>query len=236
MIVLIVMMIMGMAYAIAVGFGIEKLRNFVKTEFLEQFFNLILIAVVGSGLAFAGAGVMFIAQIGLAGATSSGLISTQNIPSMTNIAELYGFLCTKYVNDAIGTQLGGLISLLPNEFVLGAVQGVSIDAMPDGLGFSISPFRGLWPVQQILGTELGVYAALAGVEVAMAMLLFVIYFLFPILLYSGVLLRSFPWTRAAGGTLVALFIAFYIIFPAMLGPFATISFANTGSVPARPGQ
>ncbi|MCL5239063.1 MAG: hypothetical protein M1286_01145 [Candidatus Marsarchaeota archaeon] len=89
------------------------------------------------------------------------------------------------------------------------------------LRYDFSPFQGLEPFASLLGQQLDVTLAIAGLLIIIPVFLFIVYGLFPIFLYAGVLLRSFPWTRAAGGTLIALFIAFYIVFPSLLYPFTT---------------
>lgn len=60
---------------------------------------------------------------------------------------------------------------------------------------------------------------MVGILLMITFLLYLLYSIFPVFLYVGILLRSFPWTRAAGGTFIAMFIAFYIVFPGLY-PFS----------------
>jgi hypothetical protein len=79
-----------------------------------------------------------------------------------------------------------------------------------------------------------IISAFVAIMIGIPLLLFFIYYLFPFFLYAGVLFRSFPWTRAAGGTLLALFISFYIVFPSLIYPFSVLSTTNLGNAYTAP--
>ncbi len=231
LVVLVVLIVLGVAYAVGYAFGINSLLNFVKTESVESFFNILLIALVAFGIGFAGPAMQFLAGIGGIGLESAGAAA----PNIASAQGLYTSLCTHYVTHGIGTVIDNEITLSITYIFTEVLQSTTVLLMPNGFGFSWSPFAGATIQLNVINTQMQVYTFFAAIFVAIAILLALIYFLFPIFLYAGVLLRAFPWTRAAGGSLIALFIAFYIVFPALLYPFSTYLTvavnAASGSIP-----
>ncbi len=217
LLVLLVLMCLGIAYAFGYGFGIDSLKRFCRTEVLESAFNLIIIGVIASGLAFANGAVSFIASISSVGL--SAFSSNSIIPS--NTFALYSNLCNNYINTGVSSVLPNVISASAVQGVLSGLQSINLEFEPNYFGFSFSPYAGLTPVVNMMGTQVSFFMLMIGIFVAIPLLLYLVYFLFPVFLYVGVLLRSFPWTRAAGGSMLALFIAFYIVFPSLLYPFST---------------
>lgn len=217
LVVLVVLMVLGLAYAIGYAFGISSLLNFVKAESVESFFNMLLIALVAFGIGFAGPAMQFLAGIGGIGLESVGAAA----PNIASAQGLYTSLCTHYVTHGIGTIIDNSVTLSITYIFTSVLQQTRVQLMPNGFGFSWFPFAGAAIQLNVINMQMQVYTFLAAIFVAMAILLALIYFLFPIFLYAGVLLRAFPWTRAAGGSLIALFVAFYIVFPALLYPFST---------------
>ncbi|MGC9037261.1 MAG: hypothetical protein ACP5IK_00910 [Candidatus Micrarchaeia archaeon] len=222
-IVLMVLSLLSIIYAIGRAFGLARLVSFVQKEYLESIFNIILITIVIGGLGFADASAKFFASISAIYATSP--------PSIPNTANgLLLQLCTNYFNNGAYQALRDVVYLLPAfatgsfldtlTFQLNTPQGANVTLhrvipAPVGIsiGFSISPFKGVSPYLIILKTEADVAVGIAMILIGVGMLLAFIAALFPLLFYAGILLRSFPWMRAAGGSLIALFISFYIVFP-----------------------
>lgn len=215
LVVLVVLVIIGIAYAIGYAFGIGSLLKFVKSEAVESFFNLIIIAFVAFGIGFAGPAIQFLSALGGITLQSGGAA-----PSAGNAQQLYTTLCNYYVHDGVVMLIDNSITLTLTYIVVSALQGLFVSLSPNYFGVTYSPFYGASMLLNVLNVQMETYTFFAAILVAMAMLLALIYFLFPFFLYAGVLLRAFPWTRAAGGSLIALFIAFYIVFPALLYPFA----------------
>ncbi len=219
LIILMVLMVSGVAYAFGFAFHIETLLTFAKTEFLEAMGNLAIIAVVAVGITFAAGPLYFFANF------ASLQAGTGAIPG-TSAHSLYYNLCNNVQNNIIITGLNNFFGVflnlyITNFFAVGSppVGGLTLHLMPDGFGIALSPFQGMSVVTALLWDMQLTYIGSVFMGMFTIILLFIIYFLFPIFLYVGIVLRSFPWTRPAGGSLIALFIAFYIIFPAIMYPF-----------------
>ncbi len=214
LIVLLVLSVLSIVYAFGIGFGIDSLKKFAKTEYIESFFNIFLIVVVAAGLGFAGGAIGFIASIGATG------INTPININLASAHDVYLAICQNYLNDVIYNVAPAVISISATLIVLSALVFFNVNLAPGDFGFSYRPFAGMLPLTNLFGLQLDFFLLLIGVMIGISLFLSLVYFLFPLFLYSGVLLRSFPWTRAAGGTLIALFVSFYIVFPALLYPFS----------------
>lgn len=219
LLVLMVLTILGIVYAIGVGFGIDQLKRFSRTELAESIFNLAVIAVIASGLGFASGAISFLSSLTAIGANSLA-VQGGTTPITSNTLSLYTGICNNYINNGVETMLPYVITTAGTLTILGSLQKFELELEPNYFGFAFSPFAGLSPVVSIIGTQLDFFMLIVGVSISMPIFLYMIYFLFPIFLYVGILLRSFPWTRPAGGSMLALFIAFYIVFPALLYPFS----------------
>ena len=220
LIILVVLMVSGIAYAFGFAFHIDSLLNFAKTEFLESAANLVIIAAVGVLIAFAAAPLYFFSNLA---SLQSGINS---LPSSGSSQALYTNLCGDIQNNIILTGLSNWFGVFLNLYITNffAVNappngGLTLHLMPNGFGIAFSPFQGMSVVTQMLWDEQLTYFGTVFMGMFIIVLLFLVYFLFPIFFYVGIALRSFPWTRPAGGSLIALFIAFYVIFPALMYPF-----------------
>ncbi len=216
LIVIGVLTVLGLTYGIGTAFGIEVLKNFSRTEALESVFNLVLIILIFPGL-FALQGIStFLGNIG-----QEAVLPISQQSGTTTPTYSMQQLCTNYMEQGLSTTLNGVIGLLPCLYYFSTMSTLELSFMPNDFGFSVKPFAGWYPWTQVLNIEVELYILVGGLMSGVSMFLFIIYFLFPIFLYAGILLRSFPWTRAAGGSMLSLFIAFYMIFPALLYPFSS---------------
>ncbi|MGC8479248.1 MAG: hypothetical protein ACP5M9_01080 [Candidatus Micrarchaeia archaeon] len=229
-----VIIFMSFLYGLGVAFGIDSFKAFAKTEFVESFVNILILMFVVSGI-FASSGFMsFFSNL-----SSSVVPSTiqQQVNSATGIKNVYVTTCNNILNTEVLTGIvilfGSYVQLIGYQLLSGLTVQFSFSGKNSfSLGnllpsFSITPFAGLGITQAFIYREFAALAGFIGVGIAVILLLFVIYFLFPILFFVGVLFRSFPWTRAAGGSLIALFISFFIIFPSILSAF---TFSTAGNI------
>lgn len=219
LIVLLVLSLLGIVYAIGTALDIDALKKFVKSEFLQSLANVAILGAIGAGLAFSSGLILFISNIAALGGQVIGV----SPPVSGNAQTIYMSLCTTYLEynvDSLISPTGYIVETYSQQVILSAFQSLNIDLEPNRFGFEVQPFAGLEPVIGVIGEQLGIFMAIVGVFIGISLFLFLIYSLFPIFLYAGILLRSFPWTRAAGGSLIVLFIAFYIVFPAILYPFS----------------
>lgn len=234
LLVLLVLSLMGIAYALGSAFQIRSITDFVKTEYLQTVLNLAIIVFIMGGMLVVDNLVVGVSQfIGYVASTAtSSLVGVGNpiitAPSITNINDLYvssSGVCENYWNDAKG-QIINIIAAGVLSFSYGIVGGIYVEVMPSFFGFAYSPFAGMVIPIHILELYSGALSLVLGMEVGMILFMAIIYYLFPIFLYLGILFRCFPWTRAAGGAFLGLFIAFYIFFPAILYPFSLINFSS----------
>ena len=228
-IVIAVLAVMGLVYATGRAFGINSLIEFAKTEYFESFANVVIIVVVAAGATAIFSVMIFVSNIVASGI--SNLPNTQQVTTtgITTPVQMYSALCSNYAGSLIGVGTN-LIGIYTIELFANFASSINVNLAPNNQGivpwvpgFSFSPLAGLTVIPQALGIVVSVVVFVALVNIGLTLLLFVIYYLFPIFLYLGIVLRSFPWTRAAGGAFLALFIAFYIVFPALLYPFSFIT-------------
>ena len=230
LIILMVFLVLGVAYAFGYAFHIDSLITFAKTELLEGFGNLIIIAVVGGGISFAIGAVYFFANFAALG--SGGGIT----PSASSYG-LYTTICANVQNNIILSGLSNWFGIfvnlyITNFFATGSppAGGLTIHLMPNNFGVAFVPFQGLALVTTLLWDAQTTYFGAMFLGMFIIVLLFMVYFLFPLFFYAGIVLRSFPWTRPAGGSLIALFVAFYIIFPALIYPFSVTNPASDAHI------
>ncbi|MHB1830055.1 MAG: hypothetical protein ACYCO0_01550 [Candidatus Micrarchaeaceae archaeon] len=219
LIILTMMLVVGLVYAFGYAFHIEAFLNFAKTEMLESMVNVAIITVIGVSLAWVGGAINFFANFA----------SLQGSPILTSssASAMYVALCSNIQTNVIGPSFSNWFGVFMNLYVTNLVAsnappgpgGLTLYFIPNSFGISFTPLQGVSVMTALLWDEQTTYFGSIFMGVSIIMLLFIIYFLFPLFLYIGLALRSFPWTRPAGGSLIAMFIAFYIIFPALIYPF-----------------
>ncbi len=222
-IVLIMLSLLGILYGIGSAFGINKLVVFVKNEYAETLANVVIITIVMvGGFGLFNNSAIFLSNIASGAVSSSGATAAAPISGSLGTQQMFVNLCNYYNKDLIGANLDNYVGVVYELFVLNIIFYVNIQAMPNGFGVSFAPFEGAQTLRTAIWSEEAMSFALLEMGGMLILMLFIIYFLFPLFFYAGIALRTLPWTRAAGGSLLALFIAFYIIFPAMLYSFAGI--------------
>ncbi len=214
LIVLVDFSIMSVAYAFGTAFQITNLINFAKTELLEGVFNVAILAAVGIAILSVYPAMAFFINI-------AQLSSTAPPPLPGNSLGIYSALCNDISVNIINPGFTNWIGLTITLFTANTLQSINILAIPNSYGYAYQPFAGLALLIQLLWDDQTAFFGTMFFGMFLVVLIFVIYYLFPLFLYTGIALRSFPWTRAAGGSFVALFIAFYIIFPALMLPFVS---------------
>ncbi len=225
LVILMVLAVLSMVYAIGIGFRIEKLIIFTKSEYLQSFFNLVIVLILYSSMALIGNAASFFSAV-----SNVGLSGTAAIPSGSGIGGVYTGICENIAQYDIAPAASLIIGTLSNQLFLNMLSSVKISITPlalDGLipSFSFNPFAATGLISSLTFTQMALFSGFISLGLGMIFLFFTIYFLFPLFLYMGILLRSFPWTRAAGGTFIALFISFYIILPVLFYPFTTFKLA-----------
>ncbi len=212
LIIIAVLVSLGIVYALGMTFGIDSFKRFVKREYLEQFVNLVLLVAIAGGMAFAGNAIAAVSNVALVSLSpSASPASNSSFSTFSQLCSTYGSVASYLMAGYLSLQLPLLVTNLFN------LASISVSPGPF-LTITLQPLQGSYIFIQTINTELGVYGAMAGLSLAVMFLLFLIYTIFPLFLYLGVLFRSIPFTRSIGGSLISLFICFYIIFPAILAP------------------
>jgi hypothetical protein len=219
LVVMAMFMVMAVIYALGIAFRWDMLMNFAKREYLEGFVTILIILFIAAGIAaFSGAE----SSIGSIFSTTSGT----TVPG--TFQTLYTSLCNNIFSKMV---VPGFLMVLwtdVNKLMISLISNFKIEFAPGGMGIVVNPFAGFSSLNQLIWVESGIATFMVVGGGLIIMLLFVIYYLFPIFLFLGVALRAFPWTRAAGGAFIALFIAFYVLFPAIMYPF-TVSYSSTNN-------
>ncbi|MCL5675163.1 MAG: hypothetical protein M1611_00955 [Candidatus Marsarchaeota archaeon] len=221
LIVLMVFTVIALVYGVGVAFRIDKLIRFGRAELLESFANVVIIVVIAFGVGTILGAASFLANLGSLNvvAPSSGF--------STGVQGFYTNTCINIFNNVIITSLFDMVGGLANAVVYEILDDFQLTFVPGGYisyvvpGFEVQPFQGIGPIVSLTFVETSTFTAFIMTGLGIIFMLFVIYYLFPVFLYLGIVLRSFPWTRPAGGALIAIFVSFYIFFPALLYPFTT---------------
>lgn len=220
LVVLTMFMVMGVVYALGMAFRWELLKNLAKSEYLEGFVSILIIILIAGGIA---------ALNGTERAIGGIFSITTGTAVPGTFQTLYTSLCDNIFNRMV---IPGFLTFLwtdINQMMISLISSLTITYMPGGMGISVSPFAGFATMNQILWPESAVAIFMLAGGGMLIVLLFVIYYLFPLFLFLGVALRTFPWTRAAGGAFIAIFIAFYVIFPSVMYPF-TVSYSPNSTI------
>jgi|GEM_PF-3422120 hypothetical protein len=231
LIVVMVLAVLAIVYGVGYGFGIRKMVEFAKTEYLESIFNIVLIVLIAGG--FAGVGNVAGFFAGMASASS---LSSSYLPP-SNIMQLYSGICNNTIKGQVAPAVGNIAKTLLNLPVYTFLQSFTIALTPPAIFSDFSPgviFKPLYGTNidyQLIVFLLMPLFLTVFIGITVIFMFFLIYFLFPIFLYAGILLRSFPWTRAAGGALLALFIAFYIVLPVLYYPLLAVAAKQVSSAP-----
>ena len=205
MVSLLIMLVMSFAVAIIYGIGysfrLDKLLRFAKSEIGEIILTLLIVMI-------------FVGTFTLtsAGTSSSNFFAAGNGLLNNNI----------FVSDCSLLSQESF-ELIPHLFGLGIgastlmfFGSLTVNLMPNYMGVSFRPIAGITALTPVLNTMIfGTWGAIT-ILMGVGAFLVIIYSLFPLFLYIGIILRTLPWTRPAGGAFLGMFIAFYIMFPLLI--------------------
>ncbi|MDE1868395.1 MAG: hypothetical protein KGH60_00280 [Candidatus Micrarchaeota archaeon] len=217
--------IAGILYMVGRSFGLGRLVQTARAELGEIFITVIVV-------------VVFVGSFSLA-STSTGTNSFFAAPTGGANNNIFVADCSSLLNTVQTNLIAPYEVLNLDQNIISIIQSLTIKLMVNDWGFSFSPFSGLAILGSILATLMGVTSAFILMMVGVAVLLGLLYFLMPLFLYVGIVLRSMPWTRAAGGAFLGMFAALYLLFPFMLYGMLSVypSSSSVVSCPlALPGQ
>jgi hypothetical protein len=213
LIISVMLLLIGAVYGIGYAFQYEKLKNFSKMEFGEIILTVLIISVfVGSAF---------------------------GINSLYSSGNRFVTACTYLSSSSIGT-IPGIITVYIVSTILQLIQNISLNAevsaqfVVGGLSAQISmaPLTGLSLLTKPIGFAMSLFSVTLSLDLAIILFISLIYNLFPLFLFSGIALRTIPWTRAAGGAFLGIFIGFYVFFPVVLTLMLGVGNTSTVSVPS----
>ncbi|MGC8694642.1 MAG: hypothetical protein ACP5RI_03450 [Candidatus Micrarchaeia archaeon] len=216
LIMLMMTFVIAITYLIGYSFKIDRLVKFSKSEFGEIIVTGIIIAVIG--------GLMGIANTSVSN-------NNQSTASIQNLNTVYTRICNNFYQGSLNT-IANVKTLLVSNVFLQLISALTFNFEPFtqnffekigygvGVGWepsSFTPFSGLGMIYGVFMTNLiGVDMGLSVIQIIISFLLAIFFAMLPIFFYLGIVFRAFPWTRAIGGTFIALFIAFYLAFPMII--------------------
>ena len=201
LIILTMALVAGLIYMLSYVLNLELLRNMVKAEFGEIVLTAIVVFIFVGGFMLASAATSSQSFFAIGGSSFG--------------RQTYVDDCTYLTSSSVGL-IGPLVGLQAANYVIDTAESLKVSLTPVAFGVVFLPFQGYNLFDQVLKilSEVG-WGFIVMVLGTLAMLGFV-YGLFPIFLYAGIILRTLPWTRAAGGAFLGLFVGFYIVFPLVL--------------------
>jgi hypothetical protein len=220
----------GIAYLLGYSFKIDKLVKFAKSEFGEIIVTGILLAIFG--------GFIFTVN-GMTGATTSALSNYHNVylidcnnfyqTSVNTFYDFKGLFFSQFTLQFLSSFYIRIKKFTANFFNI-PISGVTVSA---GIGVepaNFAPFKGLGMIYSVfIGTLINIEAGLSGLLLIVAFILGIFYTMLPFFFYLGIIFRAFPWTRAMGGAFLALFIAFYFVFPLLVFAMLIAPCSNASS-------
>ncbi len=195
------LLISSAAYMLGRAFDINMLLKFSKDEMREiAITSLVVIVFLGAFSAVSGG-------VGLGG------FITQK--SGTPASSVFSADCTTLATSSLNmVNTWMIISVYQDLYAV--LVPFWIGLQPGDFGPGFSPMAGLGVLTDSTDGVLTNFAMFTGIfavfQMGIAVLLGVIYVLFPVFFYAGIVLRTIPFTRAAGGSFLGLFIAFYFVF------------------------
>lgn len=201
LIILTMFIITGITYALSYAFKLDKLARFSRVEIGEIAVTLLIILI------FIGT---FSVSNTISGPSSFFPAANHPISSQTFSSACNGLYASSF------NLVGPLIIFGVQQEIISLISSIKINIEPNFFGFGVTPFVGLKTISRVLTFVMNVGTGFIGLMVGVIVVLYIIYGVFPLFFFIGIVLRTMPWTRAAGGSFLGLFISFYILFPLLL--------------------
>jgi hypothetical protein len=226
--ILIVVLLLSLGYMAASFLGDDKLKAWVGRELGQVFFSALIVVVV---VALVGTLDQWLHLLSLAGGSNWQNYVTNGVccipgPTVTCISSpgslSRGRAChieiaTDYLQILYESSRQSASACLNNYGLFAFLSHISIN---DSLtlkflaGKSITPFAGLELAAEFFSILFDlIIKTMMLLRAQQVFLDFLWYPLFPVLISMGLALRIFYFTRKLGGMLIAISLAFYIVFP-----------------------
>lgn len=208
--------VVGVVYMFGYAFQLNSFVVFCKAEIGEIAMTVLVIAVF-SAFIYTSNSVAVIPQ--LSPTASQGYFTSDCTYLSLSSVNVFATLATYYWPNIIALQLK---------------QNIEIKIAPVNFGINgFKPLDGINLIVVMVNRFAAFTGFLATVLLGMVALLSIIYSVFPLFLYAGIVLRTIPFTRAAGGAMLGFFIGFYLMFPMML--YLTLSIYPSAGAAAPSG-
>lgn len=217
-ITLIAIMLSIAGIALGIGYAIDdkKLKEFGKSEIYQSVINGVIVSTLI--IAFSTGGFFTLVINNLAGGASIGATCEQAMSSNYAICFAYNYLVGVQpvtINNVnyptlIETSVGLLtpISILYTGLSILSSVKLGIGILSIGFSSALNPLlTALDYVIEILT------AAIIGIEVQGILLKFISVVAIPVLLPTGIVLRTFYFTRRLGSSIMAIAIGLFAVFP-----------------------
>jgi hypothetical protein len=212
LIIAVMLLIIAMIFAFGQAIRNRKLIEYGKHELGEIGITILVVIILVGG--FAGIST-FAAPPALAAV------------GVSYSSAIFASDCSQ-ITAPSGALLGYATDIVLGLDVAQMVSSFEISIEPQYFGISFSPFAGLSAAIQPIGNLLSFLGVLLGLTIGLGVFLGILYAIMPLFLFAGIILRTMPWTRAAGGAFIGFFIGFFILFPLLLG-FTLAYLPSSGS-------
>lgn len=215
LIMLVMFFVSGVLYGLGYAFRIDKLLRFARNEIAEVLLTGLIVLLFVGTFTIMGTAVGAHNLFALGGGTLNDNVFLSD--------------CTLLSQDSF-SLIGPIVGVGFQGVLLSFWGSLKVGLAPNFFGVTFSPLGGytiLVPIINLLiYTGSGFMAVLLGSTIFLSL----IYSLFPLFLYLGIILRTVPWTRPAGGAFLGLFIAFYAAFP-LLMYYMLVAYAPAETAP-----
>ena len=230
-----VFFLVGLAYMVAYGLQLTRLKAWAKNEFYQAVASAVLVAFMLilipslNGLTYELAGPC---PSNCCKNLGNNLNEGQNCKAESpyDCDKGANFFCVSncpgysvafdhalcFLDETRAGLVTGYVLLGVLNLALGILFSFRVLLAPaqQGIGFQI--FGGLTPINDYIGMAMGF--AGAGISLMTGQMVFLEFLRIKItaLLPIGIVLRSFPFSRSAGGALIALVLGLYFMYPLLL--------------------
>jgi len=220
------LMLVAIGYMISSIFQDEMLKTRVKSEFSQVIFSVIIILFAGILIGVAETTIKTVTQMDPQAAIICDPANSGGAPCHIALSRNYLTIIFETAKAA-NLRLLMLYSFISTVSSGGIEYRVLIDPVPM---FNFSPFAGGAMGAEMIGIIFDMQIKLMMFTRFQTLLLDMIYqSIFPILLFTGIILRTFFFTRKLGGLLMAIALSIYLVLPMMYTFAGYILFASSGS-------
>lgn len=217
-VVLMMFALVGLVHMLGVAFSLNRLKAWAKNEFYQAAASAII------------AGSMLILISSLNGAINAVIgPPTSGLLCGSSYKEHWFGWPDVMLCDIRNHLLSSATSLYLLNIIAGLVFSFGLYYMPFQQGVSFTPLVGLNPILDLIGLLTTIVGAAGIFAITQSFLLRFIHDRILLFFPVGIALRALPFTRSAGGALIALVIGLYYVYPGLMTIQALVYFAHKPS-------